>query len=205
VKIRRTKRSIDLRNLPLDGFDMFLLTRLESTLALSELLDIAPCDHDETLRRLHQLVGFQLVEVSGAKGEKLPAPKPVLAKKPLQITIGAEHPDFDDEDTGTLRPPPKKRRANPAFSRTLSEDDATTLRPPSPLAVKDMMREAEKTTVQRVVKRSSGVMEKKPANVEFETPRTAVTADGRPVRDGSVFARTTLVDDDAEERARSIR
>jgi hypothetical protein len=206
VKIRRTKRSIDLRNLPLDGFDMFLLTQLESTLSLPELLDIAPCDHDETIRRLHQLVGFQLVEVSGKPGERLPPAKPQkVAKKSLEIEIPAGRPDFEDEDTGTLRPPPKKRGGNPGFSRTLSEDDAATLRPPAPLAVKDMMREAEETTVQRVVDRSSGVVEKRPENVEFETPQKAVGTDGRAVRDRSVFARTTLVDDDAEERARSIR
>ena len=213
VKIRRTKRSIDLRNLPLDGFDMFLLTQLESTLSLQELLDIAPCDHDETIRRLHQRVAFQLVEVSGEPGEKLPPAKPVRAvPKALELNLPpSSRIDFDDEETGTLRPPPgAQRRAHKAPLRTAAarpanEDEATTLRPPAPLAVQDMMRSAEEATVERVVQRSSGVRERKPADVEFETPRQAVGADGHVVRDRSVFSRATLVDDDAEERARSIR
>ena len=211
VKVRRTKRSIDLRNLPLDGFDMFLLTQLESTLSLQELLDIAPCDRDESLRRLHQLVAFQLVEVSGEPGEKLPAPRPARVvpqpaspprpEKPQPVRV-----DFEDEDTNTLRPPPAKRAPDVRIvARAVSDDDATTLRPPAPLAVKDMMRAAEETTVQRVVDRSSGVVEKQGVKVEFETPRQVVGADGRPVRDRSVFSRATLVDDDVDERARSIR
>jgi hypothetical protein len=114
--------------------------------------------------------------------------------------------DFDDEDTSTLRPPPTKKAPDVRIvARSISDDDATTLRPPAPLAVQDMMRAAEETTVQRVVERSSGVLEKQGVKVEFETPKQVVAADGRVVRDRSVFSRATLVDDDVDERARSIR
>jgi hypothetical protein len=211
MKVRRTQRSIDLRNLPLDGLDMFLLTQLESVLSLQELLDIAPCDNDESLRRLHQLVSFQLVELSGAPGEKLPQPRPVrVAPRPAAPRPPSKarpaRVDFDDEDTSTLRPPPTKKAPDVRIvARSIADDDATTLRPPAPLAVQDMMRAAEETTVQRVVERSSGVLEKQGVKVEFETPKQVVAADGRVVRDRSVFSRATLVDDDVDERARSIR
>jgi hypothetical protein len=246
VKVRRTQRSIDLRNLPLDGFDMFLLTQLESTLSLQELLDIAPCDHDESLRRLHQLVAFQLVELECAPGESLPKPraaapasrvepavapraavapprmaKPTPVAMPAPVAVPGQRgaakasqverivlpqAKFEDEDTSTLRPPPsaKKRNESRVMARVANDDDAATLRPPAPLAVKDMMREAEESTVQKVMERSSGVVEKKSAAREFETPRQVVAADGRVVKDRSVFSRATLVDEDVQERAREL-
>jgi hypothetical protein len=77
------------------------------------------------------------------------------------------------------------------------------MRPPAPLAVKEMMQATEDSTVRAVIDRSSGVVEKQ-VNIEFRTPREAVQADGQPVRDRSVFSRQTLVDEDSESRARQL-
>jgi hypothetical protein len=222
--VRRSKRSIDLRNLPLDGFDMFLLAQLDMPQPLGDLIDIAPCDSQEAMRRVRQLAALGVVEISG----DLPPELRVLAPAKGAATL-ADADDDDDQDSDqrmTLRPPPAPRveprvearavapkpqqqlkrttetRSVRPFSRTLSEDDATTLRPPAPLAVSEMMRAAEEATMRSVVDRSSGVVEKQNVNIEFKTPREIVAADGRVVRDRSVFSRQTLVDEDVQERAR---
>jgi hypothetical protein len=225
--VRRSKRSIDLRNLPLDGFDMFLLAQLDMPQPLGDLIDIAPCDSQEAMRRVRQLAALGVVEISG---ELPPELRGVLAPAKGAATLADANDDRAGDDSDqimTLRPPPAPRAAArvearvtaPApkpqqlkrttqtrsvrpFSRTLCEDDATTLRPPAPLAVSEMMRAAEETTMRSVVDRSSGVVEKQNVNIEFKTPREVVTADGRVVRDRSVFSRQTLVDEDVQERAR---
>jgi hypothetical protein len=209
---------VDLRNLPLDGFDMFLLAQLDSTASVAELVDIAPCDRAETMRRLYQLARFQVVDLSGETKEErtelalqLEPPAPLAPPQPRlrEAAITQKAPsrpraEFDEEST-TLRPPPQRRKkAAGLVKSTLSEDDTTTLRPPKPLAVQEMMKATEDSTVRAVIDRSSGVVEKQPLNVEFRTPREVITADGHAVRDRSVFSRQTLVDEDSESRAREL-
>jgi hypothetical protein len=221
--VRRSNRSIDLRNLPLDGFDMFLLAQLDMPQPLCDLIDIAPCDSQEAMRRVRQLAALGVIEIAG----ELPPDMRVLAPVRGAATLADADDDADDDSDQimTLRPPPAPQaerrvearaptaakpqlkrttetRSVRPFSRTLSEDDATTLRPPAPLAVSEMMRAAEETTMRSVVDRSSGVVEKQNVNIEFQTPREVVAADGRVVRDRSVFSRQTLVDEDVQERAR---
>jgi hypothetical protein len=220
VRVRRSGRAVDLRNLPLDGFDMFLLAQLDSTASVAELIDIAPCDRAETLRRLFQLARFQVVDLSAETADEraelarqvepaapVAPPKPRLKDAAVtQKAVSRPRPDFDEEST-TLRPPPDKRRkaeaARVASARAPSEE-ATTLRPPKPLAVQEMMKATEDSTVRAVIDRSSGVVEKQPLNIEFRTPREAMTADGHAVNDRSVFSRQTLVDEDSESRARQL-
>lgn len=185
---------------------MFLLAQLDSTNSVGELVDIAPCDRAETMRRLHQLARFQVVELSAetaeeraelARHEAPRAPEPPRAAKLAPV--------FDEEST-TLRPPPQKQRPpRPRqHARAVSEDEAATLRPPAPLSVDALMKEAtDDSTVRAIIDRSSGVVEKQ-VNIEFRTPREAVGADGQPVRDRSVFSRQTLVDADSESRARQL-
>jgi hypothetical protein len=224
---------VDLRNLPLDGFDMFLLAQLDSTASVAELVDIAPCDRAETMRRLYQLARFQVVELSAETAEERAelarqrepekpaasvrevgrAPEPEVAPAKPRLKEGAitarmqsrPQPVFDEEST-TLRPPPdkkKQQRVPAAAARKLSEDEVTTLRPPSPLAVQELMKATEDSTVRAVIDRSSGVVEKN-AKIEFRTPREAMTSDGKAVKDRSVFSRQTLVDEDSESRARDF-
>ncbi len=94
MKIRRTHNERDLRQLPLDATDMFLLTRVVGTVALAELLAVAPCDSLETTRRVEQLVKLGVLKVEGRQQE--------LAADGIDgIRTVASH----DEDAVTLRPP----------------------------------------------------------------------------------------------------
>ena len=66
MKIWRTGQQVDLRDLPLDSTDTFLLTRIEGTISLAELEVLSGCDHVETIRRVEQLVTFGLLQTDAS-------------------------------------------------------------------------------------------------------------------------------------------
>ena len=56
MRVRRNIAADQIRDLPLDSSDMFILSRLEHELSLSELAELAPCDIAETMSRVRALV-----------------------------------------------------------------------------------------------------------------------------------------------------
>jgi hypothetical protein len=111
VLIRRSKLGLDLRTLPIDGFDMFLLTRVEGAAgatSINELVAVTPRAPLDTMQRVEQLVRLGLLEVEGEPSEGLMGD----GARPLSVA----------DDPITLKPPP----------RHVAFDDAQTLRPPRP-------------------------------------------------------------------------
>lgn len=224
MKVRRSSRSVDLKNLPLDGLDMFLLVQLEGTLTTAELCDIAPCEKEETMRRLEQLEGFGIVEFTGetaAEIAELEATRARRMRKERPAARSAEPPKaeafarrtaFDDEstkpvphaalvdeDSTTLRPPPDKRTRKMPPVMVQREDEAVTLRPPKPVSVEELMSAAEELTSKIKVQRSSGVVEKPLRGEAQERSKVASRAVS-----GSVYSRQTLVDAEVNDRARAF-
>jgi hypothetical protein len=56
LRVRRNIAAEQIRELPLDSSDMFILSRLEHEMSLSELAEVAPCDIAETMARVRGLV-----------------------------------------------------------------------------------------------------------------------------------------------------
>jgi hypothetical protein len=56
LRVRRNIAAEQIRDLPLDNSDMFILSRLEHEMSLSELAELAPCDIAETMSRVRALV-----------------------------------------------------------------------------------------------------------------------------------------------------
>jgi hypothetical protein len=56
LRVRRNLPLDDMRDLPLDSSDMFILSRLDHAMALTELAEVAPCDLAETMSRVRALV-----------------------------------------------------------------------------------------------------------------------------------------------------
>jgi len=69
VKIRKAVLKQDLRTMPIDHGDMFLLAQVEDLVEMSELLDVAPWQALETERRLGVLVELGLLEWVNERGE----------------------------------------------------------------------------------------------------------------------------------------
>lgn len=91
MKICRSPQARNLRDAPIDRVDAFILTLLVDVMALTELLEIAPCRPADLLRRIANLADLGLIE--------LRAPSAELAK-----AVAVPVPDFDEEAV-TLRPP----------------------------------------------------------------------------------------------------
>lgn len=96
MMVRRLINDVDLRDLPLDAYDMFLLARIASaTMDVDEVVALTPCDPAEARRRIDYLVRLGVLEALGQPGE--------------------EHGDsrslFDDEVT---RERPQLRREDPS-------------------------------------------------------------------------------------------
>jgi hypothetical protein len=128
LKIVRTPNAIDPRNAAIDGFDMYLLSRLEEPMSLDQLLEITPCDAAKAMQRIARLAELGLVELHASVAEPLPLRRslppdenmPTLRPVPLARTkLVAARQGAPFRDVG--RPPP----------RQISEE-AVTLRPPPP-------------------------------------------------------------------------
>jgi hypothetical protein len=106
VLLRRSTLNLDVRTLPIDGLDMFLLTRIEGTptIALAELVALTPSNTVEIVARVEQLVRLGVLEFE----DDTPAPSSLDGAVLLT-----------GDEAVTLRPP-----------KTVDLDDAQTLRPP---------------------------------------------------------------------------
>jgi hypothetical protein len=63
LRVRRTLPVEEIRTLPLDSSDMFILSRLEHPMSLIELAEVAPCDIGETMSRVRALVELGAVQL----------------------------------------------------------------------------------------------------------------------------------------------
>jgi hypothetical protein len=127
VKIVRTTLAIDLRNVAIDGFDMYLLSRLDEPMTLDQLLEVCPCDATKAMQRVAHLSELGLLELRGsvalaaerARSEPPEDTMPTLRPVPLARTklVAAQRgvcfrdvgrPGFPpvSEEAVTLRPPP---------------------------------------------------------------------------------------------------
>jgi hypothetical protein len=104
MKIRRIKHNTNLRNASVDGFDMFLLSLVEDELTLTQLVEMAPRDMLECIRRVLHLKQLGLIQVDfDSFDEQL-----------LLVRVGENEADAAD-NARTLRPPPKPSTPQPAL------------------------------------------------------------------------------------------
>jgi hypothetical protein len=61
--IRRSRQRADLKNVPIDGFDMFLLNLVQDGLSLAQLVEIAPRKARETLSHVLHLTQLGLLQL----------------------------------------------------------------------------------------------------------------------------------------------
>jgi hypothetical protein len=106
VLLRRSRVGPAVRSLPIDGFDMFLITRVEDagSMSVAELVSLAPRPSADTLARLDMLVKLGVFSLEGA-----------ASSDGIQLLIPFE-------DRATLKPPQPQPKSQPA-------EDAQTLRP----------------------------------------------------------------------------
>lgn len=117
MKIVRTNRPAD-RSAPIDGVDMFMLSRCEEPVRLSQLVEIVPCDPTDTMERLYRLALLGLVSLLSDSARTPLEPRvhaaPARAFEEEEEQTGVRRilsqraPAFDD--TETMRPPPHPRR-----------------------------------------------------------------------------------------------
>ena len=110
MRLRRSQQAIDRSNASIDRTDVFLLTRLVDTLSVEELVDIAPCEPAETMRRIAGLAELELLEVLSGHSER-----PLSMRAQRGFDVG--------DEAVTLRPPP---------ARALAGDEVPTLWPKKP-------------------------------------------------------------------------
>src|SRR5688572_25796449 len=101
---------------------MFLLAQLDSTASVAELVDIAPCDRAETMRRLFQLMRLQVIDLAAETAEERtelarqrePAPQASVR----EVGRGAE-----PSGTHKVRQqPPAQQPLHPARAARLARD-----------------------------------------------------------------------------------
>lgn len=120
MKIRRAQHQRSLKNVPLDGVDMFLLSLLEDEIELSALTEIAPRNSLECLRRVLRLGQLGLLTLHfDSNDERL-------------LAQGCDEAAAQDllDNASTLRPPPMRapaassapRYSAPSRSVVASED-----------------------------------------------------------------------------------
>lgn len=95
MKIRRLKHNANLRNAAVDGFDMFLLSLVEDELTLTQLVEMAPRDTLECIRRVLHLKQLGFIQVIFESFDE----------QLLLVRVGESEVDADN--ARTLRPPPK--------------------------------------------------------------------------------------------------
>jgi hypothetical protein len=99
LKIVRTNRPID-RSVPIDGVDMFMLSRCEEPIALAELVEMVPGDPADAMERVYRLTMLGLVSLA--------RDFEVEEQTGVRRISSPHTPAFDD--TATMRPPPQPRR-----------------------------------------------------------------------------------------------
>jgi hypothetical protein len=101
MKIRRATQPQSLREVPLDGFDMFLLNLVEDELSLIQLVDVAPRPGLETVRHVLRLGRLGLLSLVFESSDER------LLARGWDETAAQELLD----DAPTLRPPPMRPSA----------------------------------------------------------------------------------------------
>jgi hypothetical protein len=124
----------DLRKLPLDGVDMFLLSCLESELTLTQLSDVAALGTTgETERRVRELLHMGLLEQ--VEGSWRPPPRTSGVETRRVRLSGGDLLARDGAEPATLRPPPgddfESMQTLPPPPHQPISDRITPLRPPS--------------------------------------------------------------------------
>jgi hypothetical protein len=105
MKIRRVKHNANLRDVAIDGFDMFLLTLVEDQLSLTQLVEMAPRDALECVRHVLHLKQLGLLAVDfDSFDEQL-----------LLVRVGETAANDALDNARTLRPPPKRSQPQPAM------------------------------------------------------------------------------------------
>lgn len=131
--------------MPLDGVDMFLITRLEGTVELAELLSLVPGAPEDVMRRAHRLATLGVIETVG------PEPLEWLALAPIPAPPAR---DDGDDDIMTLRPP-KMATVDYEVMTTrppsVSLDDMMTLRPPPPRSETQLRAAIPEVSVKRAL------------------------------------------------------
>ncbi len=129
--------------MPLDGVDMFLITRLEGAIALAELLSLVPGAPEDVMRRAHRLAMLGVIETSG--------PEPL---EWIALSTSLVQDDADDE-VMTIRPPPQAAPTNYEMLTTrppsVSLDDMMTLRPPPPRSETQLRAAVPEVSVRRAL------------------------------------------------------
>jgi hypothetical protein len=136
VKIVRQRSLLDLRSVPIDELDMYLLSRLDEPMSFDQLVEMCPCDALQAVQRITRLAELGLLELCPENAARSPS---MRAREP-----GAA--GRSEESTPTLRPvplaPTKLRTAQHGVALQNAgglddhpvSDEAVTLRPPSPAA-----------------------------------------------------------------------
>jgi hypothetical protein len=129
VEIRRSAKNVELQSLPLDGLDMFLISRLEGAVSLSELVTLVPAEPAEVVRRAKRLVALGILEAHG-----MPSEAWKNASLPIVLSPESASVELQDLDGAlTLPPSPAKKKKKKIAERlTVSDDDAVTIPPASP-------------------------------------------------------------------------
>jgi hypothetical protein len=113
MKIRRATQPRSLRDVRLDGFDMFLLNLAEDELSLIQAVDVAPRPALETVRHVLRLARLGLLSLEFESADER------LLARGWDESAAQELLD----DAHTLRPPPLR----PSGARpTLQECEPTT-------------------------------------------------------------------------------
>jgi len=177
VKVRRSILKQDLRNMPIDHGDMFLMSQAEDLIDVSEVVEISPWEKGETERRLSCLVELGLLEWDNERGE------------PVERVRRDTQPDF--YVAVTLRPKAPVPVAD-LFRQT--ETSVVALRTADGLLLLD---HAVIHNDRSVFSRATLVDEtSKKKQKEKEHAKEKEKAPDR-----NVFSRVTVVDEDAEQRS----
>jgi hypothetical protein len=109
MKIRRAHRPHSLRDVPIDGFDMFLLSLIEEELTLQQMVEISPRPGLETVRHVLRLGGLGLLTVVFESADE------------QLLAHGWDEAAAQEliDDARTLRPPPMRASgARPSLQDT---------------------------------------------------------------------------------------
>ena len=79
MRIRRLKNKANLRDVAVDGFDMFLLSLVEDELTLTQLVEMVPRDALECVRHVLHLKRLELLEIGDGANHARPSFADLLA------------------------------------------------------------------------------------------------------------------------------
>ncbi len=132
MKLRRAVLKQDLRDMPIDHGDMFLMSQVEDLIDAAEVVEVAPWEAAETRERLGSLVKLGLLEWVNERGEAMSPAHSRGASDALDGSVGE-----NDEAEEITRELPRPADAHLAV----------TLRPKAPLPVADLFRQTEHSVI----------------------------------------------------------